>query len=58
MFLIVNARKAFTKLRQVFIEAPILSHFDSEHHIQIEIGALGYAIGRIFSQLTLDNLGQ
>ena len=33
MFLIVNARKAFTKLRQVFIEAPILNYFDPKYHI-------------------------
>ena len=57
-FLTTNARRAFTKLRQAFVEAPILNHFDLEHHIQIEIDALGYAINRILSQLTLDDLSQ
>ena len=43
-------------MSQAFIEAPILNHFDLKCHIQIETDALGYAIGRIFSQLTLDDL--
>ena len=57
MFFIVDARRAFTKLRQAFIEAPILNHFDPERHIRIEIDALHYVISGIFSQLTSDNLG-
>ena len=57
-FLISNARKAFIKLRQTFVKASILNHFDLECHIQIETDAFGYIIGRIFSQLTLDDLGQ
>ena len=58
MFLTTDARRAFIKLRQVFAKALILNHFDREHHIRIETDTLGYAIGEIFSQLTLDNLGQ
>ena len=58
MFFIANARKTFIKLRSAFVEASILNHFNSERHIQIETDASGYAISRIFSQLTLDNLGQ
>ncbi len=58
MFFSVDAKRAFTKLRQAFIEAPILNHFDPEYHIQIEMDASGYAIGGILSQLTLDDLGQ
>ena len=58
MFFITNARKAFAKLRQALIEAPILNHFDPERHIQIEIDTSGYAIGGILSELTLDDLGQ
>ena len=58
MFLIADTRKAFTKLRQVFVEAPILNHFDLERHIQIETDALGYAISGIFSQLTSNDLGR
>ena len=57
-YLTPNAKWAFTKLRQAFTKAPILQHFDSECHIQIEIDASGYAIGRVLSQLTSDNLGQ
>ncbi len=57
-FLTANARKAFTKLRQVFVKAPILNHFDPERHIRIETDASGYVIGRILSQLTLDDLGR
>ena len=57
-FLTSGARKAFTELRQAFIKAPILHHFDPECHIRVETDASGYAIGGVFSQLTLDNLGQ
>ncbi len=58
MFLIADARRAFTKLRQAFVEALILNYFDPERYIQIEIDILGYAISRILSQLTSDDLGQ
>ena len=57
-FLIPGARLAFTKLRQAFLKALILHHFDPERHIRIETDASGYAIGRVLSQLTLDNLGR
>ena len=42
----------------MFLEAPILNHFDPECHIQIEMDALGYIISGILSQLTLNDLGQ
>ena len=57
-FLTSGARKAFTKLRQAFIKAPILYHFDSERYIRVETDASSYTIGGVFSQLTSDNLGQ
>ena len=57
-FLTPGARKAFTKLRQVFIKAPILHHFDPEFHIQVETDASGYTIGGVISQLTIDNSGR
>ena len=57
-FLTPKARLAFTKLRQVFVKAPILHHFDLKRHIQIETDASGYAIVGVLSQLTSDNLGQ
>ena len=40
-FLTYKAKKVFTKLRQTFIEAPILNYFDLEHHIKIETDASG-----------------
>ena len=57
-FFIFGARLAFTKLRQVFLKAPILHHFDPERHNWIEMDILGYAISGILSQLTLDDLSQ
>ena len=58
LFLPSRAKKRFTKLRQVFIEAPILNHFHPKRYIQIEMNAFGYIIGRILSQLTLDDSNQ
>ena len=57
-FLTSTAKKNFPKLRQAFIKAPILHHFDPEQYIRIETNASGYAIGGILSQLTSDNLNQ
>ncbi len=57
-FFISRTRQAFSKLRQVFLEAPILNYFDLEHHIQIETNASNDANDRIFRQMTLDDLGQ
>ena len=56
MFVTANAKRAFMKLKQAFVGAPILNHFDLEHCIQIEIDALGYAIGGILSQLISGDL--
>ncbi len=58
MFLTFEAKKAFAELKQAFIEAPILNHFDLEYHIHIETDASGYAIGQILNQLTLDDSSQ
>ena len=57
-FLTLGAKLVFTKLRQEFFKAPILHHFDLERYIRVETDASSYAISKIFSQLTLDNLGQ
>ena len=57
-FFTPRTKLAFTKLRQAFFKALILYHFDPKRHIWIETDVLGYAIGRVFSQLILDNLGQ
>ncbi len=58
MFFTSKARYAFTKLRQPFVKTLILNYFDLECHIYIERNVSGYAIGGIFSQLTLNNFGQ
>ena len=57
-FFTPGAKLAFVKLRQAFVKALILHHFDLERHIRIEIDVSGYAIGRVLSQLTSDNLGR
>ena len=54
IFLTSNAKEVFNYLRQAFIKAPILRHFDLESHIRIETDALGYAIGGVLSQLSFD----
>ena len=57
-FLTFRARLAFIELKQAFVKALILYHFDLKRHIHIEVDKSGYAMGRVFSQLTLDNLGR
>ncbi len=57
-FLSANASRVLTKLKQIFVEASILNHFNLECHIWIETDALGYTIGGILSQLTLDDLSR
>ena len=56
IFLTSSAKEVFNQLKQVFIKPLILRHFDLECHIQIEIDASGYAIGRVLSQLISDYL--
>ena len=55
-FFTLGARLAFTKLRQAFVKTSILYHFDSKYYIRVETDVSDYAIGRVLSQLTLDNL--
>ena len=57
-FFTFGARMAFTKLRQAFIKAQIVYHFDLECHIWVEMDVSGYVINGVLSQLILDNLGQ
>ncbi len=45
-----KAKQAFNQLRDVFMRASILRHFDSERHIRIEIDAFDYAVASILSQ--------
>ena len=56
IFLTPGAKKAFNQLRQVFIKAPILWHFDPECHIRIETNTLSYTISGVLSQLTFDQV--
>ena len=49
VFLILGARLAFIKLRQIFVKTLILQYFDPEYHIWIETDVSGYIIGKIFS---------
>ena len=56
-FLTPKAKLAFTELRQAFFKAPILYYLDPEPHIRIETDVLGYTIGGVLSQLSLDDLG-
>ena len=51
-FLTLGAKLVFTKLRQAFLKALILHHFDPGRHIWIETDASGYAIDGVLSQLT------
>ena len=51
-FFTPKARLTFIQLRQAFVEAPILHHFDQESHIWIETNASGYAIGNVLSKLS------
>ena len=55
VFLTANARQAFTRLKQAFTKAPILSHFDPERYIRIETNAFSYTIYGVLSQLTLNS---
>ena len=54
-FLILNAKKAFNHLKQMFIKALILWHFDWKSHIQIKNNILGYLLYKVLSQLNLNS---
>ena len=49
IFLTPNAKEAFNRLRQAFIEALILWHFDLKSQIRIKTDVSGYAIGGVLS---------
>ena len=57
-FFTSGASLGFTKLGQAFVKTAILHHFDSEYQISFEMDVSGYAIGGVFSQLTLDDGGR
>lgn len=53
-FLTPETKKAFIQQQKVFTKCPILGYFDQKYHIKIETNTLGYIIGRVLSQMTLD----
>lgn len=53
-FLTLEAKKTFTKLRQVFTKVLMLTHFESNCYIQIETYIFGYVIEKVLSQLILE----
>lgn len=53
-FLTPGAKEAFIHLRKAFTKASIRHHFDTKCHIHIKTDSLGYAIGRVLSQMTLN----
>ena len=57
-YITLEIKLAFIHLRQEFIKAAILRHFDPECYIRIETVVSGYAISRILNQLISNNLGQ
>ncbi len=57
-FLTPKAKKAFIHLQNALTEAPSLRHFDLEYHIRIETDAMGYAIGKVLSQMASDHSNQ
>ncbi len=50
-----EVKQAFNQLRDVFMRASILKHFDSEQHIHIKINAFDYAVANILSQSDDEN---
>jgi hypothetical protein len=46
-----EARLAFKRLKEAFLKAPILTHFDPKRETKVETDALGGAISGILSQL-------
>ncbi len=57
-FLTFRAKKTFIYLQKAFTEVPIPRHFDLKYYIRIQTNALGYAIGKVLSQLASDLLDQ
>jgi hypothetical protein len=48
---IKKTRKAFKKLKEVFIKTSILLHFDSKRRIRLKIDVFDFVISEIISQL-------
>lgn len=50
-----EAREAFNTLKNAFLTAPVLVHFDSNKPIRVETDASGWAISAILTQLDRDS---
>jgi hypothetical protein len=48
-------QRAFTHLKELLINAPVLAFFDSEREIRIQPDSSGYSIEEELSQLANDN---
>ena len=57
MFLTSDAKKTFYCLKQAFIKALILPHFDPGSHIWTKTTVSSYVIGKVFSQLSFNSIG-
>lgn len=57
-FLTPNNSLVFTKLRQIFVIIVIFNHFYLEFYIRIKIDISNYTLGKVYSQLELDDLGR
>lgn len=53
-FLTLKANEPFTQLKKVFTKALRLYYFDSKYYICIKNDAFKYDIGKVFSQLALN----
>lgn len=56
--LIFGARLVFAKLKKTFIEISIFHYFDPIYYILVKTDILDYIIGKVLSQLTLNDLDQ
>jgi len=52
----IGADQAFVRLKQAFIEAPVLAQFDPDHETVLETDSSGYCLGGVLSQVKGDVL--
>ena len=57
-YLTSNTKTVFIWLKKASFEISIICHFDLKYYIRIETNGFSYAIGKILSQLTLNNKDQ
>lgn len=56
--LTIDADHAFSKLKETFIKAPVLTQFDPSKDTIVETDSSGYAVGRNLSQFSDDRIRQ